>query len=422
MGRLPAFLLEIECSGLDGFLDSPLAFGGCNPQAATRYSQSWRISRPGSGVTKTDRYKNRGMTLVEDDEPELLRAAAPTRSRVEKEFLPDKFERFPTKRAGEIGNDVRIRRRAPGKKGILPTWTKTRWGRIAAILIVLAIAGIAVAGMIATRNFFEHDPRFRIESSDAIQTVGNSQLTRDELLSVFGADIGRNIFYVPLAQRRAELEQIPWVEHATVMRILPNQLRVAVRERTPVAFARIGDQIKLVDAAGVILDMPAAMMAARHFSFPVVSGLDPNAPASQRAAQMALYEKFMTALNANGQSLTANISEINLSDPEDLRVTLPVKSSDLLLHFGNKNFLARYNVFQSHLNEWEQQYPQLAAVDLRYDGEVVLKMANAPAAKTGSTNPAKDARAAAAHHVPAKHAATKKHAHVVKRHAERKGQ
>ena len=360
------------------------------------------------------------MTLVEDDEPELLRAATPPRSRVEKEFLPDKFERFPTRRTGEIGNDVLVRRKAPGRKGILPAWTRTRWGRTAAILILLTALGAVVAGVIATRNFFERDPRFRIESSDAIQTIGNSQLTREQLLSVFGSDIGRNIFHVPMAERRAELEQIPWVEHATVMRILPNQLRVAVRERTPVAFVRIGDQIQLVDAAGVILGMPAAIMAAKHFSFPVVSGIDPGAPPSQRAAQMALYEKFMSALNASGQNLTANISEINLSDPEDLRVTLPVKSSDLLLHFGDKNFLARYNVFQSHLSEWEQQYPQLAAVDLRYDGEVVLKMANAQAASGEKKSSAKDAHAEAAHPATAKHAAARKHAHVIRHHAERK--
>lgn len=325
--------------------------------------------------------------MLVEDEQELLRPAASTRSRVEKEFLPDGFERFPSKRSSEVGNDARIRRRVPVRKGILPEWIKTRWGRIAAIVIVLTALTAVIATVLATRNFLLHDPRFRINSSDSIQTMGNSQLTRNELLSVFGSDIGRNIFYVPLAQRRAELEQIPWVEHATVMRILPNQLRVAVRERTPVAFARIGDQIKLVDAEGVLLDMSPAMMAARHFSFPVVTGISPGDPLSMRAARMGLYVNFMKALNSDGQHLSSNVSEVNLSDPEDVRVTIPVKSTDLLLHFGDTDFLARYRVFESHLSEWEQQYPQLAAVDLRYNGEVVLKMANAPPAQNAKAKP-----------------------------------
>jgi cell division protein FtsQ len=365
-------------------------------------------------VAKTEVHKGRGAALVED-EPDLLRPAAPTRSRVEKEFLPDNFDRIPAKRPGEIGNDVRIRRRVPIKKGILPAWTKTRWGRIAALTLLLAVVAGVVAAALAVQHFFEHDPRFRIDSSDSIQTMGNSQLTRPELLSVFGADIGRNIFYIPLSERRAELEQIPWVEHATVMRILPNQLRVAVRERTPMAFVRIGDQIKLVDGAGVILDMPPVMMAARHFSFPVVTGINPRDPLSMRAARMQLYQKFIAAIDSSGEHLSSNVSEINLSDPEDVRVTVPMKSSDLMLHFGDTNFLARYRIYQSHLSEWEQQYPQLASVDLRYDSEVVLKMAGDSSADKESARSSPDAASA----LPVNQAAVKKHAPAAKRHAER---
>ena len=42
------------------------------------------------------------------------------------------------------------------------------------------------------------------------------------------------------------------------MRLLPDQIRVTLVERQPVAFVRHGQQIGLVDANGVLLDMPAA--------------------------------------------------------------------------------------------------------------------------------------------------------------------
>lgn len=351
-------------------------------------------------MAKSDVFKGRGATLVED-EPDLLRPATSRRSRLEKEFLPDSFsERFPNRQSDDFGNDIRVRRRAPVRQGILPAWMKTRWGRIGAITLLLIALAVVASAALSVRSFFLHDPRFRIDSSDFIQTTGNSQLTREQLLSVFGSDIGRNIFYIPLAARRAQLEQIPWVEHATVMRVLPNQLRVAVRERTPMAFVRVidrnGDQIKLIDGAGVILDMSPAMMAARHFSFPVVSGINPKDALSQRAARMQLYRKFVTALDSSGEHLSSNLSEVNLSDPEDVRVTVPAKASDLLLHFGDTNFLARYRIYQSHVNEWEEQYPQLASVDLRYDSEAVLKMATgAPA--NGAKAPAAPLPAAAPH-------------------------
>ncbi|HEX5234430.1 MAG TPA: FtsQ-type POTRA domain-containing protein [Silvibacterium sp.] len=360
--------------------------------------------------------------MLVDDEPGLLRAASPARSRVEKEFLPNGFgERFPGRRASEEGTDVRVRRRAPVRKGVLPLWMKTRWGRIAILAITLVAIAAGVTAAMAVRSYFEHDWRFRIDSSDYIQTMGNSQLTRDDLLSVFGSDIGRNIFYIPLAERRVELEQIPWVEHATVMRILPNQLRISIRERTPEAFVRIGDRIKLVDGAGVILAMPPATMAARHFSFPVVTGIRPADALPVRAARMQIYERFVSALDASGEHLSSKLSEVDLSDPEDVRVTVPAKSSDLLLHFGDTNFLARYRIYERHLNEWEQQYPQLASADLRYENEVVLKMASegspATASATYSATPpaGTSSHAAVKAHRVATHSATVSSAHAAKK-------
>jgi cell division protein FtsQ len=247
---------------------------------------------------------------------------------------------------------------------------------------MLAVVAGVIWLVIGVRDFLNHDPRFRIDTASSIQTMGNSQLTREDLLSVFGSDIGRNIFFIPLAARRAELERIPWVEHATVMRLLPNQLRVAVRERTPVAFVREGDEVKLVDAAGVILDMSPVMMAARHFSFPVVAGINPNDPLSMRGPRMRLYQKFIADLDAGGEKISSNLSEIDLSDPEDVRATLPAGASDMLLHFGDDKFLARYRTYQAHLAEWQQQYPHLASVDLRYDTQVVLKMADGRSAES----------------------------------------
>ena len=352
-------------------------------------------------MAKTDRYRDDGGTLVEDEHAGL-HAQSVARSRAERGPLPDHFDRFPARRSGETGDDAQIRRRSPLKRERLPAWTKTRWGKILLSCIVLSALGAAAWVVVATRSFLLHDSRFRIETSDSIQTTGNSELTRADLLSVFGSDIGRNIFFVPLAMRRAQLEKMPWVERATVMRILPDEIRVSVTERTPVAFVRIGNGVKLVDAHGVILDMPPAMMAARHYSFPVVTGIHPGDPIQQRAARMELYERFVRALDSTGQHLSARLSEVDLSDPFDLRATVPVQSNDLLLHFGNDDFLARYRVFQAHINEWEQQYPQLAGVDLRYKGEVVLKMASSPPPQSQSGAEAKPGQAPAKHKAPAK--------------------
>ncbi len=53
--------------------------------------------------------------------------------------------------------------------------------------------------------------------------------------------------------------------------------------------------------------------------------------------------------------------------------SMPEQGADILAHFGDDQFLARYQRYKAHIAEWRQQYPKLVAVDLRYDQQVVLR-------------------------------------------------
>jgi cell division protein FtsQ len=278
---------------------------------------------------------------------------------------------------------LRARRRVPVRRGILP---KTQRGRILFAVISIAAVALSVVSGVAARNFFRNDPRFRINSASFIQSVGNSQVTRPELLSVFGSDIGRNVFFVPLGERRKQLEQLPWVGGATVMRLLPNQLRVSIVERVPVAFVRSGDTIKLVDAHGVLLNMTPAMMRGKHYSFPVVTGISARDPLSVRAARMHFYQEFISDLDSGGGKVSQQLSEVDISDPEDIRALLPAQGSDILVHFGDGSFLERYRRFEQNLAEWKRQYPHLASADMRYDNQVVLEMAKGTETPSGENS------------------------------------
>jgi cell division protein FtsQ len=258
----------------------------------------------------------------------------------------------------------------------LPWWRpSSAVGRVfLGLCALILLAGLAASAFVL-KTYISRDPRFRIAGAGNIQATGLTEVSRAEMLPVFGEDIGRNIFFVPLAERRKQLEEIPWVERATVMRLLPDQISVTVVERQPVAFVRQGQQIGLVDASGVLLTMPAAMMAQRHYSFPVVTGLDARDPLPARKARMDVYQRLLSELDANNQHLSEQISEIDLTDPEDARVLMPEQGEDILAHFGEDRFLERYQRYKAHIAEWRQQYPKLAAVDLRYDSQVVLEMA-----------------------------------------------
>jgi cell division protein FtsQ len=331
-------------------------------------------------VAKVERQFSRAAATLAEEEgfDDVFRPHAVSRPRPLSAFQ----EADPVRPLSDEDDEIpvlRTRRRLPVKRGRFPH------GRLGRILVIGSVVGpfcLIIAICVAVHSFFMTDARFRIEAASSIQVLGNSQVTRPELLSVFGSDIGRNIFHVPLTERRAELEQLPWVEHATVMRLLPNQLRVAVSERVPVAFVRAGNQIGLVDKQGVLLDMPPAMMAAKRYSFPVVTGVTAQQGPEERASRMQLYADFMSVLNSTQSSTTtptngeavSQLSEVDLSDPEDVRVLLPSAGSDLLVHFGSDDFAARWQRLEEKLAGWRQQYPRLAGVDLRYQRQTVLEM------------------------------------------------
>jgi cell division protein FtsQ len=298
-----------------------------------------------------------------------------------------------TQEDDEIQERARAPRRAKFGVARTPWWRpRTTFGRILLGGATFIVLSALLATGILVRRFLIHDPHFRIPGASSVESSGLSEVKRAELLPVFGEDIGRNIFIVPLSARRKQLEAIPWVQRATVMRYLPDRLSVSIIERTPIALVMEGSRVELADAEGVILTMPPVMIAQHHYFFPVIHGIDANAPLPARRQRMAVYQRFMAELDQDGQKRSEQVSEIDLSDPEDLRASLREPGSDILAHFGEGQFLHRLQIYKSHIAEWRQRYPRLIGVDLRYEDNVPLEVSSDNASATSATIPAITAR------------------------------
>jgi len=262
---------------------------------------------------------------------------------------------------------LRGQKRVSVRRGSLPRRAATglTWGLLALVVVFVCSAAVA-----ALYHYGEHSWRFRIESSDNIEIAGLQNVTRYQIMEVMGGDIGRNIFFVPLAARKQTLEKIPWVESASVMRFVPNRLRIEIHERTPVAFARVGSKILLIDSVGTLMELPAA--GKKKYSFPVILGMNLNEPASTRAARMKIYNDLVSQLDAGGAHYSQDLSEVDLSDAEDVKVLPSDPQGEVLVHLGSSNYLERYKVYVSHVREWRQQFDKLESVDLRYDRQIIV--------------------------------------------------
>ena len=270
---------------------------------------------------------------------------------------------------------LRTPKRVPVRRSPLDKKTRSYLKKGLAITAAVFIFGSAT---VAAYSYGMHSWRFRLDSSENIEISGVHNASRTQVMDVIGGDIGRNIFFVPLEERKKQLEQIPWVESATVMRLLPNRLAVHIEERTPLAFARIGSKISLIDAHGVVLGMPANRQT--KYSFPVIEGIAETEPLSSRAAAMRIYSRMVKELDGEGAHYSQDLSEVDLSDPEDVKVTANATGGAVLVHLGNSDLLTRYKLYVTHIAEWRQQFQNLQSVDLRYEGQIVVN----PDAKQGA--------------------------------------
>jgi cell division protein FtsQ len=260
---------------------------------------------------------------------------------------------------------LRGQKRVPARRSALPRKTVNWLLWVAVAAAALCAAGIAAG---ALYEYGQHSWRFRVESSDNIEVTGTQNVTKAQIMEVMGGDIGRNIFFIPLAQQKALLEQIPWVESASVMRFVPNRLKVEIVERTPVAFARVGPRIVLIDAGGTLMELPPK----RKYSFPVILGMNPGEPLSTRAPRMKVYMDLIRDLDSGGAHYSQDLSEVNLIDLEDVKVRVNDPAGDVLVHLGSSDYLRRFKTYASHVQEWRQQFRDLESVDLRYDNQIVV--------------------------------------------------
>jgi cell division protein FtsQ len=283
---------------------------------------------------------------------------------------------------------LRTPKRVPVRRSPLPQKTQNQVKK--ALIIVTVVIGLCSAAL-ASYRYGIHAWRFRIDSSDNIEIAGVQNAARAQVMDVVGADIGRNIFFVPLDERKKQLEAIPWIESATVMRLLPNRIAIHVQERTPVAFVQIGSKISLIDGNGVVMGMPANRQV--KYSFPVIQGITETEPLSSRAASMKIYNRLVRELDSEGGHYLNNLSEVDLSDPEDVKVTANDPGGAVVIHLGGANFLASYKLYVAHVAEWRQQFQNLQSVDLRYEGQIIVNPdANHGAQQTAAPKPVPVAR------------------------------
>jgi len=240
--------------------------------------------------------------------------------------------------------------------------------RLILVILALAAAGVttAMAGYRVSR-YVKSDPEFTLshDRKDAITILGLVYASRAKVQRVFAADYERSVFSVPLAERRRRLLAIDWVEDASVSRVWPDRLVIRIRERKPVAFVSFRSGPLLIDAQGVLLEEPSRS----QFSFPILSGVQEGETEADRRGHVRTFLHVQEEMGY----LAKEISEVDVSDAENVRIVSRVDRRVVTLLLGDGNYAQRFQNFLAHYPDIRKGSPQAKVFDLRMDGRITVK-------------------------------------------------
>jgi cell division protein FtsQ len=215
-----------------------------------------------------------------------------------------------------------------------------------------------------------------ILSAPALQVTritvgGNDRLATGEVLALIGGLQGSNILSASLDQWQQRLLASPWVESASLRRVLPSRIDVEIRERRPMAIARIGGALYLVDPHGVIIDEYGPSHV--EFDLPIVDGLagrpdEALGRVDERRAGLAA--RVIAALD-RPPDLVPRLSQIGGSATPNAVVML--EGDTALLRIGDQEFAARVQEYLDLKPALQEQVAQIDYVDLRFDERVYVK-------------------------------------------------
>ena len=229
-------------------------------------------------------------------------------------------------------------------------------------------------GAIQLDHFLIRDPQFTLasppdpgEASLAVEIMGVAHSARDNVAAMFEKDYGRSIYLLPLRQRRDELLRLQWVKDARVTRVWPNRLQIRITEREPAAFVQLPgeSELPLIDTDGFIL-RPEIQ---ESLNLPILTGVTRQQSDDERRVRVRRLRKLMS----DSGELSAKISEVDASDPDNLKVMQDAGGKAVTLIIGNRYFKRRLEKFRQNADELLRRDPSKTTFDLRIDGSIYAR-------------------------------------------------
>ena len=206
------------------------------------------------------------------------------------------------------------------------------------------------------RNAAANTLGFRIA---AVALAGQRQLTRQQILATAGVTERTSLLFLDAADARARLKANPWVAEATVLKLYPGRLHIAVTERRAFALWQKDGKVTVISDDGTVLEPEVAKPFA---GLPLVVGVG----AEIRARKfLTLLDKYPLLRNQLRAAVLVAERRWNVMLNNGIDVRLPEddlgQALDTLLQLDRDNKLLTRDI---------------TAIDLRLPDRVTVRLSD----------------------------------------------
>ena len=207
---------------------------------------------------------------------------------------------------------------------------------------------------------------------------GCRELNQKEMEGIIRQDFPANILRIDLQKLQERLEKETWAKHVEIRRVLPSDLIIYIQERTPSVIFELRGELMIADGDGTLLGRYDPRFG--KLDVPVFKGV-----LGEDAESYKLYKEenavrirqglvMLSQIESGLPHSTQKISEVDISDPENLKILLVDDTAEVYL--GDKDYLKRFSTLMSNLGEYQKlkdQYTEFVSIDMRFDNQIVYR-------------------------------------------------
>jgi cell division protein FtsQ len=210
----------------------------------------------------------------------------------------------------------------------------------------------------------------------AVALTGNKHLTREEVMAAAGVNGRASLLFLDVGDARIKLKTNPWIAEATVQKLYPDRLSIAITEREAYALWQKDGRVGVIADDGTVLE---PYVSRRFTGLPLFVG---EGAAAQAKAFSSLIDRFPEIRSEVRAAVLVAERRWNLRLKNGIDVRLPEADPEAAL--ARLSALVRDKQVLSR---------DIVAIDLRLSDRVTVRLSEDAAAAREEAQKAKKTKA-----------------------------